>query len=132
MWMIDEGPSPGVEDAENADEPPDIMGVPGERDERLGRGAEQHVVQVFLVAADQLPQFLGQGEDDRKGGDWQAFQPLPLALLAALHGGLSTTFFVPCAQPRRIREHLLLVVLRKNSMLVALDSSSPSGDNSRG
>jgi hypothetical protein len=24
MWMIDEGPGPGVEDAENADEPPDI------------------------------------------------------------------------------------------------------------
>jgi hypothetical protein len=69
MWMIDEGPSPGVEDAEHADEPPDIMGVCGERDERLGRGAEQHVIQVFLVAADQLPQFLGQGQDDRKVGN---------------------------------------------------------------
>jgi hypothetical protein len=75
MWMIEEGPGPGVEDAENADEPPDIMGVCGELDERLGRGAEQHGVQVLLVAADQLPQFLGQGEDDMKVGDWQEFLP---------------------------------------------------------
>ena len=37
--------------------------------ERVGRGAEQHVVQVFLVAADQLPQFLGQGQDDMKVGN---------------------------------------------------------------
>ena len=58
-----------MEDAEHADEPPDIMGVCGERDERLGRGAEQNVVQVFLVAADQLPQFLGQGEDNMKIGN---------------------------------------------------------------
>jgi hypothetical protein len=70
MWMIDEGPGPGVEDAVNADEPPDIMWVCGERDERLGRGSEQNVVQVFLVAADKLPQFLGQGQDDMKVGDW--------------------------------------------------------------
>lgn len=71
MWMIDEGPRPGVEDAEHADEPPDIMGVCGELDERLGRGAEQHVRPVLLGAADPLPQCLGQGEDDRQGGDWQ-------------------------------------------------------------
>jgi hypothetical protein len=68
MGMIDKGASPGVEDAEHADEPPDIMGVCGERDERLGRSAEQNVVQVLLVAADQLPQFLGQGQDDMKVG----------------------------------------------------------------
>jgi hypothetical protein len=66
MWMIDQGPSPGVEDAE----PADIMGVFGERGERVGRGSEQHVIQVFLVAADQLPQFLGQGQDNMKIGNW--------------------------------------------------------------
>jgi hypothetical protein len=70
MWMIDKGPSPGVEDAEDADEPPDLMGVCGERDERLGRGAEQNGVQVVLVAADQLPPFLGQGQDDLTVGNW--------------------------------------------------------------
>jgi hypothetical protein len=75
MWMIDEGASPGVEDAEHADEPPDIMGVCGKGDERMGRGAEQHVVQVFLVAADEFPQFLGQGQNDMKVGDWEEFLP---------------------------------------------------------
>ena len=45
------------------------MWVCGERHERLGRGSEQNVVQVFLVAADKLPQFLGEGQDDMKVGD---------------------------------------------------------------
>jgi hypothetical protein len=40
MGMIDECPSPGVEDAEDADEPPDLMGVCGKDHERVGRGAE--------------------------------------------------------------------------------------------
>jgi hypothetical protein len=73
VWMIDEGPGPGVEDAENADEPPDIMGVCRERDARVGRGAAQHVVQVGLVAADQRPQLVGQGQDDRNVGDREEF-----------------------------------------------------------
>jgi hypothetical protein len=51
------------------------MGVCGERDARLGRGSEQHVVQVFLVAADECPPCLGQGQDDMKVGDWQEFLP---------------------------------------------------------
>jgi hypothetical protein len=46
------------------------MWVCGELDERLGRGSEQNVVQVFLVAADEFPQCLGQGQDDMTGGDW--------------------------------------------------------------
>ncbi len=75
MGRIDEGPGPGVEDAADAQEPPDIMGGCGERDARVGRGAAQHVVQGLLVAADQLPQLLGQGQDDMTGGDWQACLP---------------------------------------------------------
>jgi hypothetical protein len=69
MWLIDACPGPGVEDAENANEPPDIMWVCSERDERVGRGSEQNVVQVVLVAADQLPQLLGQGQDNMNVGD---------------------------------------------------------------
>jgi hypothetical protein len=49
------------------------MRIRGERDERLGRGSEQDVVQVFLVSADQRPQLSGQGEDDMKVGDRQEF-----------------------------------------------------------
>jgi hypothetical protein len=75
MWMIDEGPGPGVEDAENADESPDIMWVCGELDERLGRGAQQHVVQVFLVAADEFVELLGQSQDHMKVGHGQQFLP---------------------------------------------------------
>jgi hypothetical protein len=75
MWMIDEGPGPGMADTEASHEPPDIMGVCGARDERLGRGAEHNVVQVFLVAADKRPQVLGQGQDDLTGGDWQECLP---------------------------------------------------------
>ena len=50
-------------------------------EERWGRGAEHNVVQVWLVAADQLPQFLGQGQDDMNVGAWQPFLP-PRAALA--------------------------------------------------
>ena len=75
MWRLAEGPGPGVEAAAHADEPPDIMGVGGERDERWGRGAEHNVVQVWLVAADQLPPCLGPGADDRTGGDGQEVRP---------------------------------------------------------
>jgi hypothetical protein len=70
MRGIDAGPSPGVEDAAPAAEPPDVMGGGGERDERLGRGAEPDVIQVLLVAAAQLPQCLGRGEDGMTRGDW--------------------------------------------------------------
>jgi hypothetical protein len=49
------------------------MRVRGERDERLGGGAEQDGVEVFLMAADEFPQLLGHGEDDVKIGDRQQF-----------------------------------------------------------
>jgi hypothetical protein len=69
MWRLDAGPGPGVEDAEHATEPPDILGVCRERDARGGRGAEHKVVQVVLVAADQRPQLVGPGQDHMTGGD---------------------------------------------------------------
>ncbi len=75
--MVGQRAAPGVQDTEDPDEPPDLMWVFGERDERLGGGAEQDVIQVFLVAADQLPQLLGQGEDDVKIGDREPF-PAPV------------------------------------------------------
>jgi hypothetical protein len=75
MWMINEGPGPGVEDTEDANEPPDIMGVGGECDERLGRGAEQEVVQVLVMTPAELPQLLGHGEAHMNVGDGQEFLP---------------------------------------------------------
>jgi hypothetical protein len=84
-----------VEDAETPDEPPDIMGVCGELDARLSRGAEHPGVQVFVVAADQLPQCWGPGADDRNGGDWpECLPPLrqpPLGVVMVACGATPVT-----------------------------------------
>jgi hypothetical protein len=45
------------------------MGGRRELDERLGRGAEHDVVQVVVVAADEPPQLLGEGQDDVNIGE---------------------------------------------------------------
>jgi hypothetical protein len=80
MWLIDEGSGPGMEDAEDANEPADLMGVCGERNEGLDRGAEQDIVEIVLMTTDDLAQLLGHGEDHVKVGDRQEcltplFQP---------------------------------------------------------
>jgi hypothetical protein len=49
------------------------MGVCGELDEGLGRGAEQDIVAILLLTTDDLAQLLGHGEDHVKGGDRQEF-----------------------------------------------------------
>ena len=69
--MVDQGPGPGVQHTQDPDQPADIMWVRGQLDERLGRGAEQDVVEVFLMGADELPQLMGHGEDHVKVGDRQ-------------------------------------------------------------
>jgi hypothetical protein len=51
------------------------MWVCGELDERVRRGTEQDIVQVFLVSTYKVPQLLGQGQDDMKVGDRQEFLP---------------------------------------------------------
>jgi hypothetical protein len=73
--MVDQSPGPGVQDTQDPDQAPYIMGVRGERDERLCRGSEQDVVQVSLVGARKRPQLLGQGQDDMKVGGRQEFLP---------------------------------------------------------
>ena len=73
--MVGQGAGPRVQHTQDPHQAADVMRVRGERHERLGRGAEPNVGQVFLVAADELPQFWGQGQDDRKGGTRQAFLP---------------------------------------------------------
>jgi hypothetical protein len=71
VWMVGEGPGPGVQHTQNPDQATHVMRVRGTRDERLSRRSEQAVVYVLLVLADELPQFRGQGEDDMTGGDRQ-------------------------------------------------------------
>jgi hypothetical protein len=59
VWMVGEGPGPGVQHTEDPDQPTDIMRIGSEPDERLGCGAEQDVVQILLMTPDDLPQLLG-------------------------------------------------------------------------
>ena len=73
VWMVGEGPGPGVQHTQNPDQAPHVMRVRGTREERLSRRSDQDVVSVVLVLADELPQLLGQGEDDMNVGDRQAF-----------------------------------------------------------
>jgi hypothetical protein len=75
MRMGGQGAGPGVKDTQDANQATHIMRVHGEFDERLGRGAQQHVVQVFWVAADAFVELWGQGQDDMKVGHWQQFLP---------------------------------------------------------
>jgi hypothetical protein len=90
MGMIDEGSGPGMEDAEDANEPADIMGVCGELDEGWGRGAEQDIGEIWLMTTDDLAQLLGHGEDHVNVGDRQeCLTPLlpPGCSLAAMTRG---------------------------------------------
>jgi hypothetical protein len=73
--VVDQSLGPGVQDTQHPDQAPHIMWVRGERDERLRRGPEQDVVQVFLVGAYKRPQLSGQGQDDMKVGDRQELLP---------------------------------------------------------
>jgi hypothetical protein len=75
LVMVGEGTGPGVQHTEDPDQPTDIMRIGSERDERLGRGAEQDVVQVLLMTPDDLPQLMGHGEDHVNVGDRQEFMP---------------------------------------------------------
>jgi hypothetical protein len=71
--MVGEGAGPGMPHPQDPDEPPDIMRVRGELDERLGRGLEQDAVEVLLMMADDLPQRVGHREDEVEGWDRQQF-----------------------------------------------------------
>ena len=67
--MIDQGAGPGMPHTQDSDQTADIMRVCGQRDERLGRRAEQDVVEVLLMTPDDLTELMGHGEDHVNGGD---------------------------------------------------------------
>jgi hypothetical protein len=75
MRMVGQGAGPGVEATQDAHQAAHIMRVHGECDERLGCGAQPHIVQVFWVAADEVVERLGQGQDPMQGGHGQPFLP---------------------------------------------------------
>jgi len=73
--MVGQSARPGVQHTQDPAETPNVMRIRGELEERLRRGAEQDVIEIFLVAAYKRTQFSGQGEDDVKVGDRQEFLP---------------------------------------------------------
>jgi hypothetical protein len=64
MRMVGQGAAPAGQHTEAPDQPTDIMRVRGARDEGSGGGAAPDVVPVALLAADELPQLVGPGQDD--------------------------------------------------------------------
>jgi len=74
VWLGGEGPGPGVPHTQHPAQAPHVRRGRGTREERLRRRAEQDVGDGVLGLADELPPLLGPGEDDRQGGDRQAFR----------------------------------------------------------
>ena len=56
--------TPGMEDTEEADFCPEMLGVGSDRSKGLGRGAEQDVVNDYLIVIGDGGDLLGDGEDN--------------------------------------------------------------------
>jgi hypothetical protein len=58
-----------MQHTQDSDQTADIMRVCGQLDERLGRRAEQDVVEVLWMTPDDRTELMGHGEDHVNGGD---------------------------------------------------------------
>jgi len=67
--MVDQGASPGVQDAEQTKFAAQIPGIGPQSQQGLGRRAHQQRQQIFLVGADHLPPRLRQGENHVEVGN---------------------------------------------------------------
>jgi hypothetical protein len=73
--MVGQGAGPGGADPQDAQQAAHSMRVHGACAERLGRGAPPPVVQVLWVAADEVVERVGPGQDHRQVGPWQPCLP---------------------------------------------------------
>ena len=55
---------PGMQDAEESDLSAEMLGIPGDLDQRLGAEAEQQTIHHFLVLQGQRRQFVWECEND--------------------------------------------------------------------
>ena len=55
---------PGMQDAEESDLSAEMLGIPGDLDQRLGAEAEQQTINQFLVLQGQRRQFMWEREHD--------------------------------------------------------------------
>ncbi len=65
--------APGVEHAEEADVGAEVFGIGGDLQQGFGAGAEQQVVDNFLVLQRQPGQLVREGEDNMNVADRQQF-----------------------------------------------------------
>jgi hypothetical protein len=82
MRMVGQGRAPGMEDGGGADARAEVPGVGGDREQCLGRRAEQQVVDDNLVLVGDRGDLGGQGEDDVEIADRQQIglagrEPIP-------------------------------------------------------
>jgi hypothetical protein len=64
MRMMDEGRAPGVQHRHDADLGAEMLRIGGDREQRVGDGLEQQVVDDGLVLIGEIAQLLGQREHD--------------------------------------------------------------------
>jgi hypothetical protein len=75
MRLVGQGAGPSVEDAQDTNQAAHLVRLQGEGEERLGRSAQQHVVQVLLVAADEFVELLRQRPDHMTVGHGSQILP---------------------------------------------------------
>ena len=80
--MMGQRRAPGMQDSGQPDARAQMLGIGGDRGQRLGGGAEQEIVDGGLVLECDLGDRRRQGEDDVVIGDWQQLglalgEPLP-------------------------------------------------------
>jgi hypothetical protein len=71
MGMMHQRRSPGVQHGGDADAGAEVTGIGGDRQQRLGRGAEQQIVDDGLVVEGDGGDLGRHGEDDVEVSDWQ-------------------------------------------------------------
>ena len=71
MRVVRQRRSPCVEHGGDADPCPQVLGIGGDRQHRLGRGAEEQVIDDSLVVVGDVGDLGRQGEDDVEVSDRQ-------------------------------------------------------------
>ena len=92
MRVMGQSLTPGVEHCGDADAGAEMARIGGDRDQRLGGGAEQDGVDGGLVVEGDLGDRRRQGEDDVEIGNRQQFRgPIGQPLCAGVTSGVNLT-----------------------------------------
>lgn len=78
VWVQYERLAPGVQNREDSQVSPEVLGIGRDLEQRLGGAVEQQIIEHLGVAQSQNVELLRQGEDDVKVGHRQQFVAPPL------------------------------------------------------